>query len=148
MKALFLDIDGVLATEESSRLAWHEEFAYLFDPICVVILNTILEKTGAEIVLTSEWRIAFNNDLEALDRLFKYNKVNKSPIGVTSNICKDRNLEISDYLHKSPHRISSFVILDDMDIKIAPNRFVRTNIIEGLKQTGIAERTINIINSN
>ena len=146
MKIIFLDIDGVIATEESSTMKWHDEYSYPFDTTCVSILNKILKKTSAEIVLTSDWRIAFNYDLEALNRLFIHNKIIKSPIGVTSDL-SSRNKEISEYIYKYSNKISSFLILDDMDLKIHPLRFIRTNLNEGLKQKGIEEKAIEILNS-
>ena len=148
MKIIFLDIDGVLATEESSKMLWHEEFAYPFDTACVAIFNRILENTSAEIVLTSDWRIGFDNDLNALDLLFKHNKVNKSPIDLTPDFGKNRNKEILSYVNKFSNKISSFVILDDIGLKVHSLRFIRTNITEALKQTGIEEKVIAVLNSN
>jgi hypothetical protein len=147
MKIIFLDIDGVIAIEESSTLKWHDEFSYPFDVTCVAIFNRILKKTSAEIVLTSDWRRAFNNDLEALNLLFKHNEVIKSPIDVTTDFGKDRNKEISEYIYKYSDKISSFLILDDMDLKVHSLRFIRTNLNEGLKQKGVEEKAIEILNS-
>lgn len=60
-KYLFLDIDGVLNHDE-----WFESNGYrknqanwqvsMFDPKCVERVNTILEETGAELVVSSSWR--------------------------------------------------------------------------------------------
>ena len=148
MKVIFLDIDGVLATEESSKMPWHEEFTYPFDTSCVSIFNRILQKTSAEIVLTSDWRLPFQNDLSTLERLFKYNGVSKSPIDVTPDFGKNRNKEILSYLHKNSSKIGSFLILDDMDLKIHPLQFIRCNIKNGLNQPWIEEKAISILNSD
>lgn len=148
MKFIFLDIDGVLATEESSKMEWHPEFTYPFDSACVEILNRILEKTSAEIILTSDWRIHFDMDLNRLDSLFKHNGIHKSPLDITPDLGKNRNKEILSYVCKHGAKISAFVILDDMDIKVHSLRFVHSNINEGLTQAGIEEKTIEILNSN
>ena len=60
-KYLFLDIDGVLNHDE-----WFESDVYkknqnnwkvsMFDPKCIERVNTILEKTGAKLVVSSTWR--------------------------------------------------------------------------------------------
>lgn len=60
-KILFLDIDGVLNHD-----TWFNSIAYksheqswkvsMFDPECVKRVNTILEKTGAKLVISSSWR--------------------------------------------------------------------------------------------
>ncbi len=53
---ILLDIDGVLATEESAHQPNHELFAYPFDKECVIVFNEVLKETDAEIVLSSDWR--------------------------------------------------------------------------------------------
>ena len=62
MKYLFLDIDGVLNHED-----WYNSqhnnpdakpFPYsCFDPACVERVNEILEVTGAQLVISSSWRL-------------------------------------------------------------------------------------------
>ena len=147
MKIIFLDIDGVLATEESSKMPWHDEFTYHFDTSCVSILNRILEKTSAEIVLTSDWRIPFQHDLNTLERLFKHNGVSKFPIDVTPDFGKNRSKEISSYIQKHSGRITSLLILDDLDLKIRPKNFIKCSIAYGLNQPGIEEKALSILNS-
>ena len=67
MKYIFLDIDGVLACDAQmytnakkfqKKREWAKELnvLYPFDPICVKVLNEILEATGAEIILSSDWK--------------------------------------------------------------------------------------------
>lgn len=147
MKIIFLDIDGVLATEESSKLGYDDEFIYPFDFNCVSVLNRIISKTGAEIVLSSDWRIMFENDLARLDKVFKHNGVIKSPIDVTPDFSR-RNKEIASYVHKHSDKITSFLILDDMNLTVHSLRFVHTNINEGLNQKSVEKKAITILNSN
>ncbi len=136
MNFIFLDIDGVLATDECSYKPNHELYAYPFHKDCVNIFNEILLETNAEIILTSDWRLMFQ-DLETLDLLFKHNGIIKSPIGVTGDL-SSRAKEIEAYIEVN--EVSSFVIIDDMDLKIFPDRFVRCNMEEGIKQVGIKEK--------
>jgi hypothetical protein len=144
MKLILLDIDGVIATDECSEKEWHDEFTYPFDAECVAVLNRIIEKTDAEIVLTSDWRIGFNYDLEMLDGLFKYNGVIKSPIDTTTDL-SNRNREIEAYVQEHFDKISSFLIFDDANLTVHPDRFIRTNSMEGLKQSGIEEKAVNML---
>jgi len=116
MKLIFLDIDGVLATAENALMPKHPEFSFPFDSDCVTILNKIIDHTSAEIIFTSDWRVYFGMDLQRLDQLFKYNKVIKSPIDFTPNLFRKRYKEILNYIHKHNRSITSFVILDDMDL--------------------------------
>jgi len=68
MKILFLDLDGVLATDASCRLPripFPDDFHIPFndgwtrlDSECVDRLNQIVNSTNAKIVLSSSWRLA------------------------------------------------------------------------------------------
>ena len=91
---IFLDIDGVLATHKQymmnrDRFYYNYEWAsdlnvpYPYDEKCVKVFNEILEKTGADIVLSSDWRLRWN--LEELDKIFKANNIIKSPIDITEH---------------------------------------------------------------
>jgi hypothetical protein len=157
---IFLDIDGVLATEEDSWIPPHELYAYPFNPNCVRIFNAILKETNVKIVLSSDWRLIYQNDLVVLDEIFKYNSVVQSPIDVTPNFIreasnevggyirmfnKNREKEITAYIERNYNEIDKFVILDDADLKIHPNNFVKCNITEGLKEEGIKEKIIAIL---
>lgn len=60
IKILFLDIDGVLNTKywysQMDRNAPKDQYGYGFDPTSVANLAQIIEKTGAEIVISSSWK--------------------------------------------------------------------------------------------
>lgn len=139
MRYIILDIDGVLATEECSKQPNHDLYAYPFDKDCVNIFNEILLETDAEIVLSSDWRFMYNNDLEMLDEVFKHNGVIKSPVDVTPKM-GDRNKDIQSYIESNTHRIKKFVILDDLDLTIFPDNFVRCGLDEGIKKVGLKEK--------
>lgn len=141
MQYIFLDIDGVLATDECSYKPEHELYAYPFDKECVRLFNEILLETDAQIILSSDWRLMYH-ELETLDLLFKHNGIIKSPIDVTPNL-SNRSLEIETYIREK--QIKSFVILDDMDLKVFPDRFIRCNINEGIKEAGVKEKIIAIL---
>lgn len=158
---LFLDIDGVLSTfneyYRNRKKFWDKyEFAnevrlpYEFNPGCVKVLNEILSKTDADIVLTSDWRIHYS--LQTLDNIFKFNKIVKSPIDVTevvptsmSYLEKNRGHEIDIYIKN--HSIDRYVIIDDLDLSdfVDKDRFVRTIEREGLKQSNIKQKILNIL---
>ena len=82
MKILFLDLDGVMCTTSCYGVGKNNKWdTYMFDPKAVKLLNSILEETGAEIVLSSDWR--HNYTLQEMRDIFTHNKVIKSPIGYT-----------------------------------------------------------------
>src|SRR5436190_10943918 len=53
MKTIFLDIDGVL---NCSRTPNPRKFPFIVDPILLERLKRLLEMTGAQVVLSSNWR--------------------------------------------------------------------------------------------
>jgi hypothetical protein len=62
MKILFLDSDGVMATDyyslimEKNSLPDKDEFGVIFDPQCVECLSRIIAQSNADIVVTSSWQ--------------------------------------------------------------------------------------------
>lgn len=153
---LFLDIDGVLATNKEYNKNRHKfwnknpEFRELNVPYpynvgCVKILNEILEETDADIVLSSDWKLHWN--LGDLDKIFKLNGITKSPIDVTgdhpialNHLEKNRFNEIKIYIQDKD--IKNYVIVDDLRLDIYSDRFVRTKDSEGLKQTGVKDKIL------
>ena len=58
-KIIFLDIDGVLCTDEYIQalpigLPWRDAYGDIFDPKCVAALKRIIDETGADIVVSSD----------------------------------------------------------------------------------------------
>lgn len=161
-KIIFLDIDGVLATEKEyfrvRRKLWKKydianklQIPYPFNEGCVKILNYIIKETDAELVITSDWRIHWT--LEELCEIFKFNGVEKMPIGTTdkgsllytSQLEKERIDQIDEYIKNN--KIKNYVIIDDLNLNeiIGFNRFVKTNSFEGLKQTNVKEKIIKFL---
>ena len=60
-----------------------------FDKKAIKILNEILEETGAEIVVSSDWKL--HATLEELGEYYESQGIIKKPIALTPNIqnCKD-----------------------------------------------------------
>ena len=53
MKVVFLDVDGVLNCKQTHN---PRKFPFIVDPALLKRLNRLLENTGAQIVLSSNWR--------------------------------------------------------------------------------------------
>lgn len=161
MKVIFLDIDGVLATNKEfgmNRTKFQTKYPeakelhipYPFNTECVKIFNEILDATNAIIVLSSDWR--FHWDLKDLDKIFKFNGVKKSPFAITiktkrklsSELEDDRSYQIKNFVDEvSPN---SWVAIDDLKLTSLGDNFVKTKDSEGLKQTGIKDKIIKILN--
>jgi len=174
MKVLVLDHDGVmcLSTEWGGRMKkikkWKlenpESEGYVNDPKipphirmdnfnskAVKVLNEILEITGAEIVVSSDWKL--HCTLEELQNMFKEYGVIKSPIDITPNkvltnisdLEDNRVSEINTWLNNHPE-VSHWVAVDDLDLSELPN-FVQTKkpYNEGIKQSGIKDKIISFL---
>jgi len=188
MKLIFLDHDGVICLSNN----WGERLKKWanyrsenpdsskdkkdapvfvrfddFDKKAIKILNEILEETGAEIVVSSDWKL--HATLEELGEYYESQGIIKKPIALTPNIqnCKDydsnfiwsprweleqiRTIEIKQYLHNHPE-VTHWVSVDDLKMgKIgepwkdewAIDNFVLTpKSNEGIKQSGIKEKIL------
>jgi len=193
MKVLFLDNDGVICLSNNwggRKKKWSkyrsenpESSSNLkdapvsvrfddFDKKAIKILNEIIEQTGCEIVVSSDWKLHAN--LEELGDYYESQGIIKRPIATTPNIqnCKvhgnlfiwsprwdleqTRTIEIRQYLHDHPD-ITHWVSVDDLDMgKIgepwkdewAINNFVLTpRSSEGIKQSGVKEKILNFLNN-
>ena len=149
MKVIFLDNDGVICLsnnwgERAKKWANFKrdnpevEFTDRpvqcrfddFDDKAVKVLNEILEETGAEIVVSSDWRLHAN--LEELGEYYESQGIIKKPIAVT-DIFKDifpkewnafryraeleleRSMEIGHWLQNHPE-VTSWVAIDDLNM--------------------------------
>ncbi len=131
---VFLDIDGVLATART-RFKLGE-----LDPICVQALNALTEDTGAELVISSTWRMYFS--VGEMRQMFTRQGVTARIVGYTAVVDRgtgthglvaavERGREIALFLQVGPPR--PFVILDDDDDMAELRRYlVRTTSAIGL----------------
>jgi hypothetical protein len=168
MKIIFLDIDGVLATNNefmrNRKKFWEKHPAmaelnvpYPWNEEAVQVFNQILDETDAEIVLSSDWKLHWN--LDELKSIFTWNKVKKYPIGVTEdifigsgNLEMTRAGEIGEYILL--HDIKNYVVIDDlnvgkyMQITGDDDKFFMTRSGEGIKKTGLKDRIIKKLNND
>ena len=167
MKIIFLDIDGVLATHKqymmNKKKFWDKnpvakelKIPYPFDPKCVKVFNEILDVTGADIVLSSDWREHFS--LEDIDKIFKFNGVNKSPVDITiselasfGNQTMNRAFQIGEYVTRN--NITNYVVIDDLNvgkymvITNEEDKFFLTDDFEGIKKVGLKDKIIKKLNN-
>ena len=105
MKAIFLDIDGVLNSEETQN---PRNFPYFIDGRLLDQFTVLVRKTGATVVLSSSWRVDPIGLLAA-----KYYQV---PF---DDVCPDlpgapRCDEVITWLRQHPE-VTRYVVLDDDD---------------------------------
>lgn len=195
MKVIFLDHDGVicLSTEWGGRFKKQNKVGRKlsqsvlslpvdarfdnFNKKAIKVLNDILEITGAEIVVSSDWKKWAN--VEELGEYYEQQGIDKKPIAFTKNLndCEipqnfpwsrtydleqSRSLEIKQYLKDHPE-ITHWVAVDDLNMGIPQTHeswgeiemdWGLTNFVltpkgsEGIKQTGIKEKIINFLNDD
>ena len=172
MKVIFLDHDGVvcLSSNWGGRLKKRNKYCLKhgpttdadlpvtqrfdnFDIKAVKVLNRILEETGAEIVVSSDWKLYCN--LEEMKELYEAYGIAKKPIAFTPNLkdfdemtaglfswkgwnARARILEIEEYKKNHPE-ITHWVAIDDLNMgREGLTNFVLTpKSSEGLKQCGL-----------
>lgn len=156
MKVIFLDIDGVLATTSCYGKGANNKWgAYMFDQKAVIYLNYIISETGAEIILSSDWRHQYT--LHEMREIFCHNGVLKGPIGFTpslktyngGNLESGRADEIREWLNLHAWKDDTkWVAIDDlnMDEWLHPNFVHCPNEHEGIKRQGIRDKVIKILN--
>ena len=194
MKVIFLDHDGVicLSTEWGGRYKkqkkWGElrlsttptqiPMEYRFDNFnkkAIKVLNEILELTGAEIVVSSDWKRWAT--VEEMGEYYESQGIIKKPIAFTPNLSECNNygedfpwsrqwdleqtraIEIKQYLIDHPE-ITHWVAVDDlnmgapytdpdwgdMDRDWGLTNFVLTpKSREGIKQSGIKESILKFL---
>lgn len=133
MNIIFLDVDGVLNSDEFrterymilKRAVRAEEF---FDPTCLKCLKKIVEETEAKIVVTSS---AMINDMELLEN--KLREYNINIFSKTKNYGDRRGAQIREWL--SEHNdVENYIILDDdyfMDYPGLDDHIVKTSFYSG-----------------
>jgi hypothetical protein len=186
MKVIFLDHDGVICLSNNwgnrfkkqkdwggrklsmTTLEMPVEYRFDdFDEKAVNVLNEILEETGAEIVVSSDWKRWAT--VEEMGEYYESKGIIKKPIAFTDSILYDdyedfpwhrkceleqtRSLEIAQYLGLNTV-ITHWVAIDDlnMSLKIEGDKewglknFVLTPIDnEGIKQIGIKDKILNFL---
>ena len=143
MKYIFLDIDGVM-DNSSDRIANNiSDFRPYISDRTLSLLKYLLEKTDAEIVLTSELRRDINFKryfwacLEDYDIATSWNyETRYIPSGNKSD-------EINEFLGNRAY-IDAFVVLDDACLEV--ENLVRVDASGGLQQKDVDE-AIKILNA-
>lgn len=150
MKVIFLDIDGVLNTDETF-INIYKEFKNTgnrrieIDEFRVEFLSKIIKITKAKVVLSSSWRIFFNEELKPVNnKSYELLKLlNKYDIGLyskTDYLGTKRESEIDKWLLDN-NNIENFIIFDDESFdlkKYENNKLIKTN------KTGLCYKHINL----
>lgn len=152
MKVVFLDFDGVLnnsthinkVVDELDDLAHRgistaslTSYAKHLDPQAVLLLNQILDASGAVVVVSSAWRFA--HSMGDLQRLLNLRGFTGRVIDTTPALRgTSRGTEILMWLDGHPDVVESFVILDDDDDMSGLEEYlVLTSSLTGLTEQDV-----------
>lgn len=162
-KYIFLDFDGVLNTEnyiKALREQGHpmsDKYGFYFDPTAVTNLAVIIEKTKAEIVISSSWKT------DGLDRMKKMWIERNLPGKVIDITPSDfgmeeidfsnpddfvgRGREIQRWIQQNGSAKDRYVILDDLDDMLQSQYpfFIQTDPRIGITEID-AKKAIDILN--
>ena len=164
-KIIFLDIDGVLNTQD-----WHsrmtkdtprDEFGWAFDPVAVENLGHVVKETGASIIISSSWKFL---GLAKLREMWKIRNLPGTILDITPNTVSDevllnanldemelgvcRGNEIKEWLSRHKGEVSNYVIIDDFDdlLPEQEDHVVLTDTLIGITKFD-AEKAIAILNN-
>jgi len=135
MNVLFLDIDGVLVTEQVMRntVKTITIVDKKFDASAVQVLKEIIDEYNFKVVLSSAWRL-FPSNMAVVGMLL--DKIDSYIYDITPNFHTysftplQRHDEIADWISKNP--VDKFIILDDDPMAKYPNNHVRTSWTKAL----------------
>lgn len=158
-KIIFLDIDGVLNSQNTFRE--NHEYGKLFvrnmngsvdDEITHIMLDIDLDKvfmlrdicnlTGAKVVVSSSWR-RLRRYILLEDRL---TSLGIPIVGVTPFISNNRGDEIRNYLEEN--KVDDFVILDDdifSDFNELENYLIKTSFYEDGLNDEISREVVRVL---
>lgn len=157
MKAIFLDIDGVLNSNDwyvRTREVGKQDQGDV-DPEAIKLVNQIIEKTGARVFMSSSWRSDFDNSCNYL-----YNRgltpdviVGKTPQfnyfcqsdSIRKTLCRGNEIQ---YVLETEF-ITEYVILDDDQDMLYSQKdnFIHIDFMHGITKENV-EQAIKILNND
>ena len=144
MRAIFLDIDGVIATPTSVRISYllgRAPERQFYDGLALAYLGRLVAETGAVVVLSSNWRSGTEGsawERAVMDNLFAQLAAAGAPVHDSTprlDSC-DRSEEVGAWL--DAHPCEGWAIFDDLapfDARpdVARGHLVRIEDSEGLR---------------
>lgn len=140
MKLIFLDVDGVLNSEKHYIKLSKQGKSSMSDDMelqkhSLKYLSNLVKKTGAEVVISSTWRMGCPHDKSWLNLVNQLREYGIIPLGVTPVLWQKRGIEIQkflDDLKDDGYTIDSMVIIDDdSDMEHLSNFLVQTSFKKG-----------------
>jgi len=147
MKIIFLDVDGVLNCNKSKI---DKSTGYLgIDDDKLIKLKTIVDKTGAEIVLCSSWKDDWFSDIKLkymqgnLGNLIdkKFSRMHLKIKDKTEDQGFNRGEGIINYI--KIHKPDDYVILDDEKFDYAKLKMMNNVVLTDFYASGLNDECVN-----
>lgn len=151
MNIIFLDIDGVLNDEKWERICREESLTSdkvdetRIDPAKIGLINQLVVRTNAKIVISSSWRQTFG--LLVCSQMLKRRGLIADIVDVTPTLInKCRGDEIQVWLQNNEAlNVTNFVILDDSsEMNNVSQHLIKTDPRFGLTQEHV-ERALRML---
>ena len=140
---VFLDFDGVL--NSNTWIYTHSERGFdHIAPELVQLVNQLLWRTGAKVVVSSAWRILFNVD-ELREGLVEHG-FSGEIVGATDRIGSMRGDQIERWLHEHDHDGPICILDDSTDMNRLLPFLIRTSAETGITQADV-DRAVALIES-
>jgi hypothetical protein len=137
VKIIFLDIDGVLVTDRSCRIALSST-TRPFDGAAVANLNQLVALTEAKVVISSAWRTDRSLDM---NQVLMRAGARCDIVGHTP-VLGGRGFEIAAWCLTHPAGIERFAILEDTLDLILTTRFAE-NLVSTTMESGFDKQALN-----
>ena len=142
LNIIFLDIDGVLNNRSTDEYAPTGCIGIMDEK--VELLQQLIGRTGAKVVLSSDWRL--DKDKNTKDYVYLTNKLNNYNIkifDITPDIrWSERGNEILEWLNV--HKVDGWVVLDDIDFSGFYNPEILPHVIITNPEVGLQQSDINL----
>lgn len=160
MKVIFLDIDGVL----NSNVCLEDNRQLLINRDNVLLLKELVERTGAVLVLSSGWKLYFDEYLKPVSEEAVYLKkmlhdyeiefYGKTPDLSTAEIKESKKFstvkakEIKSWLYDHTDA-EEYIVIDDLSLNDEDinKRLIRTNSETGITKSDV-ESAISMLTNN
>lgn len=146
MKIIFLDIDGVLNCQTAYKngfCKYNDDYGQDFYPQSSVLLNKLIDETGAKVVISSTWG---KSGLETMQNMWRDRGMAGEVIDVTPRISCSNN---DDYIHNGVSKPINYSIPRGIEIDtwLQWNDFNRINWseerqLEYMEKSGIENYVI------
>lgn len=116
MKVIFLDVDGVLNFDYSEARTPNGYIGVVDSKVSK--LKNIIDKTGAYIILSSDWKQGWSKEDEecGIDAKYLNRKLNRKGLHIIDKTpdfrAENRGTEISEWLKN--HTVESYCVIDDI----------------------------------